>query len=67
MGEAVCIIPNCGRDAAASEPFCSYHRHERRPFAYCCAEGGGDPEYCDCVNKNHGTALHALAARKEVG
>lgn len=28
-----------------------------RPFAYCCAEGGGRVEACDCVNKNHGTAL----------
>lgn len=28
-----------------------------RPFAYCCAEGGGRVEACDCVNKKHGTAL----------
>ncbi len=28
-----------------------------RPFAHCCAEGGGNPEYCDCINKNHGTAF----------
>lgn len=28
-----------------------------RPYAYCCAEGGGRVEHCDCVNKNHGTAL----------
>ncbi len=27
-----------------------------RPYAFCCAEGGGDPKFCDCVNKNHGTA-----------
>lgn len=26
------------------------------PFAHCCAEGGGRVQYCDCVNKNHGTA-----------
>lgn len=29
--------------------------HEK-PFAFCCAEAGGDPDACDCVNKNHGTA-----------
>lgn len=28
-----------------------------KPFAYCCAEAGGDPETCDCVNKDHGVAL----------
>ena len=28
-----------------------------KPFAYCCAEAGGDPDICDCVNKNHGTAM----------
>ena len=27
-----------------------------KPFAYCCAEAGGDPDACDCVNKDHGTA-----------
>ena len=27
-----------------------------KPYAYCCAEAGGDPAICDCVNKNHGTA-----------
>lgn len=27
-----------------------------RPYAYCCAEGGGNVEHCDCVNKDHGTA-----------
>ena len=26
------------------------------PFAHCCAEAGGRPEYCDCVNKDHGVA-----------
>jgi len=28
-----------------------------KPFAYCCAEAGGDPTACDCVNKNHGFAI----------
>ena len=28
-----------------------------KPFAFCCAEAGGDPSTCDCVNKNHGSAL----------
>lgn len=28
-----------------------------KPYAYCCAEGGGRVEACGCVNKNHGTAL----------
>lgn len=28
-----------------------------KPFAHCCAEAGGDPESCDCVNKDHGTAV----------
>lgn len=27
-----------------------------KPFSYCCAEAGGDPETCDCVNKAHGVA-----------
>lgn len=27
-----------------------------KPFAYCCAEGGGATEHCDCVNKNWDTA-----------
>lgn len=27
------------------------------PYAFCCAQGGGDPKYCDCVKKDHGTAL----------
>ena len=27
-----------------------------RPYAYCCAEGGGSVTACDCVNKRHGTA-----------
>lgn len=31
---------------------------ERRPYAYCCAEGGGDVKRCDCVNKDHGFALY---------
>lgn len=30
-------------------------RYEK-PFAYCCAEAGGDVAGCDCVNKDHGTA-----------
>lgn len=29
---------------------------EERPFAYCCAEGGGRVEHCCCVNPQHGTA-----------
>ena len=28
-----------------------------KPFAFCCAEGGGDPMHCDCVNKSHGVAV----------
>lgn len=28
-----------------------------KPFAYCCAEAGGNTTSCDCVNKNHGTAI----------
>lgn len=31
--------------------------YEERDFAYCCAQGGGDPAFCDCVNKDHGRAL----------
>lgn len=27
-----------------------------RPYAYCCAEGGGAVEHCDCIKKNWGTA-----------
>lgn len=27
-----------------------------KPFAYCCAEAGGDPKACDCVSKDHGVA-----------
>jgi len=27
-----------------------------KPFAYCCAEAGGDVDKCDCVNKDHGVA-----------
>ena len=27
-----------------------------KPFAYCCAEAGGDPATCDCVDKDHGVA-----------
>ena len=30
-----------------------------KPFAFCCAEAGGDPAICDCVNKSHGTAMFA--------
>lgn len=30
---------------------------EAKPFAYCCAEAGGNPERCDCANKDHGIAL----------
>lgn len=25
-------------------------------YAYCCAEGGGNPAYCDCAKPDHGTA-----------
>jgi hypothetical protein len=32
------------------------------PFAYCCAEAGGDVSACDCVSKNHGTALFSRGA-----
>ena len=28
-----------------------------KPYAHCCAEAGGDPQFCDCVNKDHGTAV----------
>lgn len=35
--------------------------YESRPFAYCCAEGGGDPASCDCVKPDHGTALFPSA------
>ena len=32
-----------------------------KPFAHCCAEVGGDPDRCDCVEKDHGTAFfHAV-------
>lgn len=31
-------------------------RYREYPFAYCCAEGGGTVDGCDCVNRNHGTA-----------
>lgn len=27
-----------------------------RLYAFCCAEGGGRPEGCSCVNPDHGTA-----------
>ena len=30
---------------------------DKKPFAYCCAEAGGRVEDCDCVRKDHGTAL----------
>ena len=30
---------------------------DRRPFAFCCAEGGGRIEGCSCVNKDHGFAV----------
>lgn len=53
---AVCLIPNCGKAAPASEAFCSEHRHEKRPYAHCCAQVGGNPDHCDCVNKDHGFA-----------
>ena len=33
----------------------------QKPYAYCCAEGGGDPASCDCVNKDHGLALFPKA------
>lgn len=63
---AVCIIPNCGKTAPDSEAFCSDHRHltgaEERPYAYCCAQGGGDPAMCDCVNPDHGTAWFKVRA-----
>ncbi len=29
----------------------------KKPYAYCCAQAGGDPDTCDCVNKDHGVAL----------
>jgi hypothetical protein len=32
-----------------------------KPYAYCCAQAGGDPETCDCVNKDHGTAFFHAA------
>ena len=28
-----------------------------KPFSFCCAEAGGNPAICDCVNKSHGTAM----------
>lgn len=28
-----------------------------KPFAYCCAEAGGDPQACDCATPQHGTAI----------
>jgi hypothetical protein len=37
-----------------------------RPFAYCCAEGGGHVDACDCVNKNHGTAWFEAPALQPV-
>lgn len=56
---AECNIPNCDKQAPDTEVFCFEHRGlERRriPFAFCCAEAGGDAHACDCVNKNHGHA-----------
>ena len=32
-----------------------------KPFAYCCAEAGGDPDACDCVNKEHGIAQYPVS------
>jgi hypothetical protein len=61
-GVAVCVIPNCGKSAPPAEPFCASHRkaetpeYRTIPYAYCCAQGGGNTAYCDCVNKDHGTA-----------
>jgi len=30
----------------------------QKPYAYCC---NGDPDACDCVNKDHGTAIYPAA------
>lgn len=38
--------------------------HVARPFAYCCAEGGGRVEGCSCVKPDHGMAWHVEAAPK---
>ena len=56
VAKAVCNIPNCGKSAAADQPFCTTHRHDKRPYAYCC---NGDPKHCDCAKPDHGTALYA--------
>lgn len=46
------LVPTC-----AAQPDDQGVGKKEITFAYCCAEGGGDPESCDCVNKNHGTAV----------
>lgn len=38
---------------------------EERPFAHCCAEGGGHVDACDCVRKSHGTAWFSPKARTQ--
>ena len=51
-------LANClrdARDALAAQP--APVDGDRRPFAFCCAEGGGRIEGCSCVNKDHGFAV----------
>lgn len=53
--QAECLIVNCRSRAPADEAFCAKHR-DPKLYAYCCAQGGGNPEHCDCVSKDHGYA-----------
>lgn len=57
---AQCLMNNCRKSAPDAEAFCAEHRDTTRveiPFAFCCAQGGGDPAACDCVSRDHGIAI----------
>lgn len=32
-------------------------------YAFCCAEGGGNPAYCDCAKPDHGTAWREVRVK----
>ena len=40
-------------------------RFETRPFAFCCAQGGGDVESCSCAEPDHGVALFPRDDRED--
>lgn len=59
IAEFLAHEPALARYDVSAKVYVLCESHEARPFAYCCAEAGGDPAFCDCVNKNHGQALFA--------